>query len=115
MSPTPLRPTPQKVRTTRKPPRGVLQVDWPFFGELCRALALKIFRDYDPEIVIGIAKAGAIPGSVVASILQRDFASMTITHEAGGSRPVVIAGPPRLVAGRRVLDRKSTRLNSSHR
>src|SRR5439155_912472 len=61
------------------------------------------FRDYDPELVIGIAKAGAIPGSVVASILQRDFASMTITREAGGSRPVVIAGPPRLVAGRRVL------------
>src|SRR2546426_9804686 len=103
MSPTPLRPTPQNVRTTRQPPRGVLQVDWPFFGELCRALALKIFRDYDPELVIGIAKAGAIPGSVVASILQRDFASMTITREAGGSRPVVIAGPPRLVAGRRVL------------
>src|SRR3989442_2844469 len=72
MSPTPLRPTPQNVRTTRQPPRGVLQVDWPFFGELCRALALKIFRDYDPELVIGIAKAGAIPGSVVASILQRD-------------------------------------------
>src|SRR3989442_12548218 len=103
MSPTPLRPTPQNVRTTRQPPRGVLQVDWPFFGELCRALALKIFRDYDPELVIGIAKAGAIPGSVVASILQRDFASMTITREAGGSRPVVIAGPPRLVAGRRLL------------
>src|SRR5438034_9306866 len=82
MSPTPLRPTPQNVRTTRQPPRGVLQVDWPFFGELCRALALKIFRDYDPELVIGIAKAGAIPGSVVASILQRDFASMTITREA---------------------------------
>src|SRR2546425_5350409 len=101
MSPTPPRPTPQNVRTTRNPPRGVLQVDWPFFGELCRALALKIFRDYDPELVIGIAKAGAIPGSVVASILQRDFASMTITREAGGSRPVVIAGPPRLLAGRR--------------
>src|SRR5881409_3950975 len=103
MSPTPPRPTPQNVRTTRNPPRGVLQVDWPFFGELCRALALKVFRDYDPELVIGIAKAGAIPGSVVASILQRDFASMTITREAGGSRPVLIAGPPRLVAGRRVL------------
>src|SRR3989442_3344055 len=99
MSPTPPRPTPQNVRTTRKPPRGVLQVDWPFFGELCRALALKIFRDYDPELVIGIAKAGAIPGSVVASILQRDFASMTITREAGGSRPVGIAGPPRPAAG----------------
>src|SRR2546428_6834052 len=101
MSPAPLRPTPQNVRTTRKPPRGVLQVDWPFFGELCRALALKIFRDYDPELVIGIAKAGAIPGSVVASILQRDFASMTITREAGGSRAVAVAGPPAPGAGRR--------------
>src|SRR3989442_13411227 len=52
---------------------------------------------------MGIARAGAIRGSVVASIVQRDFAPMTITREAGGSRPVVIAGPPRLVAGRRVL------------
>src|SRR5256712_2038269 len=102
MSPTPLRPTPQNVRTTRQPPRGVLQVDWPFFGELCGALALKIFRDYDPELVMGIAKAGATRGSVVASILQGDSASMTIPRGGGGARPVVSGGPPRLVAGRRV-------------
>ena len=103
MSPTPPRPTPQNVRTTRNPPRGVLQVDWPFFGELCRALALKIFREYDPDVVIGIARAGVIPGAVVASILQRDFASMAITRTETGGRPVVIAGPTRLVTGRRVL------------
>src|SRR5438309_9426083 len=96
MSPTPPRPTPQNVRTTRNPPRGVLQVDWPFFGELCRALALKIFRDYDPELVIGIAKAGAIPCSVVASILQREFASMSITRVECGAGSVVIAGLQRL-------------------
>lgn len=87
----------------RKSPRGVLQVDWPFFGELCRALALKIFREYDPELIIGIAKAGVIPGAVVASILQRDFASIAITRAAPGSAPAVIAGPPRLVTGKRVL------------
>ncbi len=81
----------------------MLQVDWPFFGELCRALALKIFREYDPEVVIGIAKAGVIPGAVVASILQRDFASIAITRTAAGARPAVIAGPPRIVTGRRVL------------
>jgi uncharacterized protein len=76
----------------------VLQVDWPLFGELCRALALKVFREYDPDVVIGIAKAGVIPGAVVASILQRDFASIAITREGS-----VIAGPPRLVTGKRVL------------
>src|SRR5947209_16996872 len=67
-------------RFPSKTPRGVLQVDWAFFGELCRVLALKVFREYDPDVVIGIAKAGVIPGAVVASILQRDFASVAITR-----------------------------------
>src|SRR5205823_2924165 len=44
-----------------------------------------------------------IPGAVVATILQRDFASMAITRTESGGRPVVIAGPPRIVVGRRVL------------
>jgi uncharacterized protein len=103
MPATPRTPSSQQFRTGRKTPHGVLEVDWPFFGETCRALALKVFREYDPAVVIGIAKAGVIPGAVVASILQRDFASMAITRTETGGRPVVIAGPPRLVAGRRTL------------
>src|SRR3989475_6160421 len=101
--PPPPAPRPGNARATRKAPHGVLEVDWPFFGEMCRALALKIFRDYDPDVVIGIARAGVIPGAVVASILQRDFASMAITRTETGGRPVVIAGPTRLVTGRRGL------------
>src|SRR5437764_12854690 len=101
--PPPRPPAPKRTGFARKTPHGVLQVDWPFFGELCRALALKIFREYDPDVVIGIAKAGVIPGAVVASILQRDFASVAITRQESGARPVVIAGPPRIVTGRRVL------------
>src|SRR2546426_3187365 len=85
-------------RPRSKTPRGVLQVNWAFFGELCRVLAVKVFREYDPDVVIGIAKAGVIPGAVVASILQRDFASIAITPQGS-----VIAGPPRLVTGKRVL------------
>src|SRR5947209_19574702 len=104
MPPSPRTPPPRNSRgTVRKAPHGVLEVDWPFFGEMCRALALKIFREYDPDVVIGIARAGVIPGAVVASILQRDFASMAITRTDSGGRPVVIAGPPRIVVGRRVL------------
>jgi len=102
MPPVPPKPS-FGARGAGKTPRGVLEVDWPFFGELCRALALKIFREYDPEVVIGIAKAGVIPGAVVASILQRDFASIAITRNAPGAAPTVIAGPPRLVTGKRVL------------
>ena len=84
-------------------PRGVLEVDWPFFGELCRALALRVAREYQPEVVLGIAKAGVIPGVVVASILQCEFASMVVTRAAAGAEPVLVSGPPASIRGRRVL------------
>jgi uncharacterized protein len=105
MPPTPpfSAPTPRRSKGGRQSPMGVLPVDWPFFGELCRALALKVYHAYDPDLILGIAKAGVIPGAVVASILQRDFASMAISRSESGARPVVIAGPPRFVTGRRVL------------
>lgn len=88
-------PTPQS--------RGVLEVDWPFFGELTRALALKVARDFEPEVVLGIAKAGVIPGVVVASILQVEFASMAVTRKDAGSEPILVAGPPTSINGRRIL------------
>ena len=83
--------------------RGVLEVDWPFFGELCRALALRVAKEYQPEIVLGIAKAGVIPGVVVASIMQCDFVSMVVTREEAGAEPIVVSGPPPSIRGRRVL------------
>ena len=90
-------------RTTTPAPRGVLEVDWPFFGELCRALALRVAREYQPEVVLGVAKAGVIPGVVVASILQCDFASMVVTRKETDADPVRVAGPPASIRGRRVL------------
>lgn len=90
-------------RTEPDGPRGVLEVDWPFFGEICRALALRIAGEFDPEVVLGIAKAGVIPGVVVASILQREFASMAVTRRTAGGKPVLVSGPPASIKGRRVL------------
>jgi len=81
----------------------VLEVDWPFFGELCRALALRVAREYQPEIVLGIAKAGVIPGVVVASIMQCDFTSMVVTRRDADSQPILVSGPPPSIKGRRVL------------
>ena len=83
--------------------KGVLEVDWPFFGELCRALARRVAREYEPEIVLGVAKAGVIPGVVVASILQTEFSSMAVTRQEEGAQPVLISGPPPSIRGRRVL------------
>jgi uncharacterized protein len=90
-------------RTSSPGPRGVLEVDWAFFGELCRALALRVAREYQPEIVLGIAKAGVIPGVVVASILQCEFTSMAVTRRDEDESPVLVSGPPPTIRGRRIL------------
>jgi hypoxanthine phosphoribosyltransferase len=85
------------------PARDILEVDWPFFGELCRALALKVARDYAPEVVLGIAKAGVIPAAIVATILQCDFASITIARATDDADPELLIGPPPSIRGKRVL------------
>lgn len=88
---------------TSRSPHGIMEVDWAFFGEVCRALALKVSREYDPEVVLGIAKPGVIPGVVIASILQRDFASMALTRHGAGAPPQLVAGPPATIQGRHIL------------
>ena len=83
--------------------RGVMEVDWPFFGELCRGLALKVWRDYEPDLVVGIAKAGVIPGAVIAGILRVDFASVALTRLHEGEAPSLLSRPTLSPRGRRVL------------
>jgi hypoxanthine phosphoribosyltransferase len=87
-------------------PEQFLDLSWEMFGELCRALALRVAEDYDPDIVVGIARAGVIPGAVVASILRKDFYSMKISRKEGEQvrdRPSVLSAAPRQAHGRRVL------------
>lgn len=84
-----------------------LDLSWEMFGELCRALAFKVTRDFEPEVVVGIARAGAIPAAIVASILRVDFYSMKISRKEGDElvreQPVVLSSAPEQVAGKRVL------------
>ncbi len=89
------------------PTKGVLVVEWPLFGELSRALALKVARAYDPEVVIGVATAGVVPGAVVAAILDRPFHAMTVSRrfkaDTVRATPAVFGAAPHEVRGRRVL------------
>ena len=90
-------------RLRPEPTRDALEVDWAFFGELCRALALRVARDYDPEVIVGIAKAGVIPAAIIATILQRDFVAIGIGRPSDGADPELILAPPASLVGRRVL------------
>jgi hypoxanthine phosphoribosyltransferase len=88
-------------------PNEFLDLSWEMFGELCRALALRVARDYDPDLVVGIARAGVFPGAVVASVLRKDFYSLTISRREGGElvreRPAVLSAAPLQCQGKKIL------------
>src|SRR2546430_15807026 len=93
--------------------KGVMEIEWPFFGELSRGLALKVARAYDPELVIGIATAGGIPGAVIAAILGREFHSLVVSrkfHAAQGREsPEIFGSAPKEGRGKRVPIRSEER------
>ncbi len=88
-------------------PDEYMELSWEMFGELCRALAMRLAREYQPELVVGIARAGVIPGAIVASLLRIDFYSMKISRWEGGERirerPAVLTAAPVQAEGKRVL------------
>jgi hypoxanthine phosphoribosyltransferase len=94
-------------RTSVEQARGVFEVEWPLFGELSRALALKVVRDYDPELIVGIATAGVVPGAVIAAILDREFHSIVVSRryqaETIRDTPAIFGAVPTAVRARRVL------------
>src|SRR3954453_8987951 len=94
-------------RTTVEQSKGVFEVEWPLFGELSRGLALKVARSYDPQVVVGIATAGVVPGAVISAILNREFHSMVVSRRFGAETvretPAVMGSVPTAVRGRRVL------------
>jgi uncharacterized protein len=95
-------------RTAVDPAKGVFEVEWQLFGELSRALALKVSREFDPDIVVGIANAGVIPGATIAAILDRAFVSMTVSRRYRPDvevreTPAIFGEAPSGVRGKRVL------------
>ncbi len=94
-------------KQTVDPSQGVLHVEWPLFGELSRALALRVSREYDPEIVVGVATAGVVPGAVIAAMLGCEFHSIMVSRkfraESVRETPAVFGAAPMEARDRRVL------------
>lgn len=94
-------------RTNIDHTKGVIDVEWPFFGELSRGLALKVSRSYDPDVVLGIATAGVIPGAVIAAILNKEFHSIVVSRrfraDTVREKPEVLSAAPQDIRGRKVL------------
>ena len=97
---------PLRARASTRP-IDVMEIDWALFGELSRALALKVARSFDPDLVIGIATAGVIPGATVAAILDVEFHSMIISRryhaDTVRATPAVFGNVPAEVRAQHVL------------
>lgn len=52
---------------------AVMELTWPQFNAIMMTMTEKIGKDWRPDIVIGIAKGGVIPGVFLSSAFQVDF------------------------------------------
>jgi uncharacterized protein len=86
---------------------GTFELSWELFGELSRALAVRVSQDFAPDLVIGIATAGVLPAATIAAILQTEFNSMKVTRRGVegrvSRRPEVLSPTPVEARGQRVL------------
>jgi uncharacterized protein len=81
-------------------------LSWELFGELSRALAVRVAHAYTPDLVIGIATAGVLPAATVAAMLEIDFEAMKISRRSEGqlhAYPRILSPTPVSARGRRVL------------
>jgi len=52
---------------------GLIRLSWDDVMQMCKQLAKETKEDFDPEVVVGIAKGGVIPATIVASMLRVEF------------------------------------------
>ena len=87
--------------------RERIVLDWEEFGRGAREFADAINEQYQPDLVVGIARGGVIVGAVIASALEVDFFPIKITRrmmmEVVSEEPVLVIKPYSYAAGKRVL------------
>lgn len=82
-------------------------LNWEEFGQGAREFADEIGEQYQPDLVVGIARGGVIVGAVIASALEVDFFPIKVTRrmmmEVVSEEPVLVIKPYSYAAGKRVL------------
>lgn len=86
---------------------GRLQISWEHFEELCRVLALKIRKDFQPDCVVGISKGGLPLATVLASMFRIDCYPIRLSYRERDEEvheiPQWSVPPPSLVMAKKVL------------
>ncbi len=80
--------------------------DWDYMDSLCRKVAEQIMDDeFDPEIIVALAKGGWFAGRILCDILGLDeLTSLKVEHYSGiREREIRVGHVPAEVKGKRVL------------
>ncbi|HHY69437.1 MAG TPA: phosphoribosyltransferase [Bacillota bacterium] len=85
----------------------IYQLTWDEVMTACKSIALEASSTFGPNVVVGIAKGGLIPATIIASILQLDIFPCVVTRKRRGriiyDKPEVIVSVSEKVKGQRVL------------
>jgi hypothetical protein len=83
------------------------RITWDEVEAVCREIAFEASRSFGPDAVVGIAKGGLIPATIIASILRADLYPCLVSRRRRGEivsdRPLVIVSVSQKVVGQRVL------------
>ena len=87
--------------------KGRYEITWEKFGTLNKELALKIYKEFQPDCVVGISKGGLPLATVLASIFRVDIYPVRLSYREMDketySSPKWLVPPTRKVKGERVL------------
>lgn len=85
---------------------GEEPISWARFEALVRQLAVQIEPD-EPQIILGIARGGLFPATMLSYILRRELYPVRLTRRLNDAvvrqHPMWLVRPPDKVRGRRVL------------
>ena len=85
----------------------IYRLTWDEVMTACKSIALEASSSFGPNAVVGIAKGGLVPATIIASILQIDLFPCVVTRKRRGrviyDRPEIIVSVSEKVKGQRVL------------
>ena len=86
---------------------GTIELSWAQLGDILTAMAETIGEEWRPDIVIGIAKGGVVPGIFLSSAFLVDFFPIKLSsrhnEQVVGEEPEWYVRPTEHVKGKKVL------------
>jgi len=85
----------------------IYEFTWDEVMTACKSIAVEADSSFGPNAVVGIAKGGLVPATIIACILQIDIFPCVVTRRRRGrvvyDRPEVIVSVSEKIKGQRVL------------